>query len=64
MSFASDDDVAANRKKHADGSQVSGPVVASAITWTTMLSYLPAIIPNSDASNLRDALVTLSAPPG
>lgn len=63
MSNLSDDDVAATRIHHADGSYSSGPVTAAATTWHTMLSYLPTVIQNSDASNLRDALTTLSAPP-
>ena len=63
MSNLSDDDVAANRINHADGSDAGDtPVVYSAALWRTLLSHVAGTInTGSPEYPLYQALVTLCA---
>jgi hypothetical protein len=65
MANLNDDDVAANRIHHADGSFSQGPVTAPATVWTALLNQFSsaqvATMP-SDQSALLLALKGLCAP--
>jgi len=64
MSNLSDDDVAATRIHHADGSSSGAtPVTAPATTWMILINSTSIVIPDSGASALRDQLRTLCSPP-
>jgi hypothetical protein len=56
-----DDDIAANRIKHQDGSYVAGPVTASRATWLAMLALLPTNISDTQVSALRSGLTALAS---
>lgn len=64
MSNLSDDDIAATRIHHADGSIAAGPVTASAATIYAVLSHLnPMGFTVSAEAAWLTSMLSLSAPP-
>lgn len=61
MSRSDDDDCAANRIKHSDGTYVDGPVTAPHTVWTTMLDLIPTPITNQPVATLVSQLKSLNA---
>lgn len=59
----SDDDAAANRIRHGDGSYVEGPVTATCPVWYSLIGKVNTALLNTDEQNLYNGLRALTAPP-